>query len=38
MFVRLIIPIAFRLATHDPKGLTLDPTFREVLFVVWTQV
>lgn len=38
MFSRLIIPIAFRLSTHDPKGLTLDPTFREVLFVVWTQV
>lgn len=38
MFARLIIPIAFSLATHDPKGLTLDPTIREVLFVVWTQV
>lgn len=38
MFARLIIPIAFRISTHHPKGLTLDPTFREVLFVVWTQV
>ncbi|KAM0723328.1 hypothetical protein Q7P37_001530 [Cladosporium fusiforme] len=34
----LIIPITFRLATHDPTGMTRDPTFRSVLFVVWTQV
>lgn len=34
----IIIPIAFRLATYDPAGLTVDPTFKEVLFVVWTQV
>jgi hypothetical protein len=34
----IIVPIAFRLATYDPAGLTLDPTFKEVLFVVWTQV
>lgn len=34
----IIIAIAFRLATYDPAGLMVDPTFREVLFVVWTQV
>jgi hypothetical protein len=34
----IIIPIAFRLATYDTAGLTVDPTFREVLYVVWTQV
>lgn len=33
-----IIPVAFRLATYDAAGLTVDPTFKEVLFVVWTQV
>ena len=33
----IIIPVAFRLATYDPVGLTVDPTFKEVLFVVWTQ-
>lgn len=35
---RLIIPIVFRLAAFDPIGLTADPTFREVPFVIWTQV
>lgn len=35
---RIIVPIAFRLANHDQAGLITDPTFREVLFVVWTQV
>lgn len=34
----IIIAIAFRLATYDPAGLVVDPTLREVLFVVWTQV
>lgn len=34
----MIIPVAFRLANHDQVGLPTDPTFREVLFVVWTQV
>ena len=34
----IIIPIAFRLATYDSAGLTVDPTFKEVLFAVWTQV
>lgn len=36
--LRMVVPIAFRLSTHDNAGLTMDPTFREVLFVVWTQV
>lgn len=35
---RIIIPIAFRLATYNREGLTTDPTLGEVLFVVWTQV
>ena len=35
---RILVPIAFRLANHDQAGLITDPTFREVLFVVWTQV
>ncbi|KAL1585241.1 hypothetical protein WHR41_05809 [Cladosporium halotolerans] len=34
----LIIPIAFQFANYDAAGLTTDPTFREALFVVWTQV
>ena len=34
----IIVPIAFRLATYDQAGLTVDPTFKDVLFVVWTQV
>lgn len=34
----MIVPVALRLANHDQAGLTTDPTFREVLFVVWTQV
>lgn len=35
---RIIIPIAFRIAKYDRAGLTTDPTFREVPFVIWTQV
>ncbi len=34
---RMIIIIAFRLATFDEAGLTTNPTLLQDLFVVWTQ-
>ena len=34
----MIVPVAFRLTSYDNDHLILDPTFREVSFVVWTQV
>jgi hypothetical protein len=34
---RIIITIAFRLATFDEEAWTTNPTFSECLFVVWTQ-
>ena len=35
--IRILIPIAFRLATFDRAGLTDNPSIRETLFIVWTQ-
>lgn len=34
---RIIIPIAFRIATYDKTGVSDDPSLRQALFVVWTQ-
>jgi hypothetical protein len=34
---RLIIVIAFRVATFDQRGYTTNPTLLEDLFIVWTQ-
>ena len=35
--IRILIAIAFRLATFDEAGLTINPSLRETLFTVWTQ-
>jgi hypothetical protein len=36
-YQRLIVAIAFRLATFDERGYTTNPTFLEDRFIVWTQ-
>jgi hypothetical protein len=37
LYHRLVIAIAFRLATFDASGYTTNPTLFEDLFIVWTQ-